>query len=152
MSNGKTELFVFLGAAFAALIGLAVLQKWYGSYLDNRYHAHLAENGPAEGMVTARADDQAKLQKGKLPIEQAMSSLAQRGRTAFNSISPNPSQDLSALAGWIQRPGFKPVTAHPIRAPRPVAAAAAENDEAETPQQQPAGTGAQPATPAPAAH
>lgn len=152
MSNGKTELFVFLGVAFATLIGLGVLQKWYGSYLDNRYHAHLAENGPAEGMVAARADDQAKLQKGKVPLDQAISELAQRGRAGFNSISPNPSQDLSALSGWIHRPGFKPVTAHPIRAPRPPAAAAADNDETEAPQQQPASATGQPAAPTPTAH
>jgi hypothetical protein len=150
MSNGKTELFVFLGAAFATLIGLAVLQHWYASYLDMRYHAHLAENGPAEGMVAARADDQAKLQKGKLPLDQAISSLAQRGRTSFNAISPTPSQDLSALAGWIHRPGFKPVTAHPIRTPRaPIAAADNSSDEAaEAAQRQAAGTVSQPVQPA----
>jgi hypothetical protein len=168
MSNGKTELFVFLGAAFATLIGLAVLHKWYGSYLDNRYHERLAEHGPAEGMVAARAEDQAKLQKGKIPLEQAMSDLAHRGRTSFNTISPSPSQDLSALSGWIHRPGFKPVTAHPIRAPHVAAATASDHgehgehdehvgngrndgsDQAEAQQQQkqPAGAAAQPTAPA----
>ena len=124
MSNAKSELFVYLGAAFATLIGLAVLQKWYGTYIDVRYHAAMAEAGPAEAMLSARQEDQAGLQKGKIPLDQAIGRLAQRGRGSFNAIAPSPSADLSAISGWIHHPGFKPVVAHPIRTPRaPVAEA-----------------------------
>jgi hypothetical protein len=132
MSNGKTDLFVFLGAAFATLLGLVVLNRLYASYIDVRYHARMAENGPAEGMLAARQDDQAKLQQGKIPLDQAISRLAQRGRDSFNSIAPAPSQDLSALSGWIHRPGFKPVVAHEVRIARAPAAATPhpEADEA----------------------
>jgi hypothetical protein len=122
MSSGKTDLFVFLGAAFATLFGLIVLHLWYGSYIDVRHHARLAENGPAEGLLAARQDDQAKLQQAKIPLDQAISRIAQRGRASFNSIAPAPSQDLSALSGWIHMPGFKPVVAHQVRIARAPAA------------------------------
>jgi len=133
MSNGKTELFVFLGAAFAALIGLVVLNRLYASYIDVRYHARLAEAGPAEGMLAARQDDQAKLQQGKIPLDQAIARIAQRGRDSFNSIAPAPSQYLSAISGWIHRPGFKPVVAHPIRIARAPAAPTPQPEAAQAP-------------------
>jgi predicted metal-dependent phosphoesterase TrpH len=141
--NAKSELFVYLGAAFATLIGLAVLQKWYGTYIDVRYHAAMAEAGPAEGMLAARQEDQAGLQKGKIPLDQAISRLAQRGRGSFNAIAPAPSADLSAISGWIHHPGFKPVVAHPIRTPRAPIAAVAQPAAADT--------AAPTTTPAPAA-
>lgn len=138
MSNAKSELFVYLGAAFATLIGLGVLQAWYGSIIDLRYHADLAAAGPSEAMLTARQEDQAGLQKGKIPLDQAISRLSQRGRGSFNSIAPQASTDLSAISGWIYHPSFKPAVAHPIRTPRaPVAQAAEAAPAAE----------AQPATP-----
>lgn len=161
MSNAKSELFVYMGAAFATLIGLFVLQKWYGTYIDHRFHDKLAENGPAEGMLAARQEDQAALQKGKIPLDQAISRLAQRGRGSFNSIAPQPSSDLSAISGWIHHPAFKPVVAHPIRTPRapvaetaqPAAAEAAQPAAAPQPgAAAPAAQTAAPAAPAATAH
>jgi hypothetical protein len=147
MSNdGRNELFLYLGAAFATLIGLFVLQAWYGTYIDVHYHSQLALNGPAEGMVTARESDQKQLAAGKVPIERAMQELAQRGRTGFGSVSPAASDDLSALAGWIRSPSFKPVVAHPILTPRAPEVAAAP---AVTPTPEPV---AAPAPAAPAKH
>ncbi|MEY4578152.1 MAG: hypothetical protein RL701_2855 [Pseudomonadota bacterium] len=130
MSNGKSELFVFLGASFATLFGLVALQQWYGSYIDIRHHQRLQEGGPSEALLTSRRDDELQAQKRKLPLDQAISRLAQRGRGSFSSIAPAPSQDLSAIAGWIHHPGFKPVTAHPIRTPRATAVVAAPVTEA----------------------
>jgi hypothetical protein len=118
MADARTELFTFMGAAFATLIGLFVLHGWYASYIDVRYQDNLANRGPAEGMVAARDADQKQLAAGKLPIAQAMQALAQRGRTGFGSVSPNASDDLSAISGWIHSPHFKPVVAHPIRTAR----------------------------------
>jgi hypothetical protein len=126
MADGRTELFTFMGAAFATLVGLFVLHGWYASYIDVRYQDSIASSGPAEGMVAAREADEKQLAAGKIPIAQAMQTLAQRGRTAFGSVSPNASEDLSAVAGWIHSPHFKPVVAHPIRTARaPVVAAPA---------------------------
>jgi hypothetical protein len=144
MSDGRTELFTFVGAAFATTLGLFVLHGWYASYIDIRYHDQLAANGPAEGMVVAREADAKQLAAGKVPIEQAMQALAQRGRAGFSSVSPNASEDMSALSGWIRSPSFKPVVAHPIRTPRaPVAVVAAPVPVAEL-----APAPAQPAVPA----
>jgi hypothetical protein len=143
MSNGRNDLIVFLGAAFASLVGLVVLHEWYASYIDLRYHQHLAEAGPSEPMLAARQDDQAALQRAKVPLDQAISRLAQRGRDNVASITPAASQDLSAISGWIHHPAFKPVVAHPIRTPRATGAAqpAAPASEAA----------ALPSTPAPSA-
>lgn len=131
MSNdARSELFLFLGVAFATAIGLFVLNKWYLSYFDVHYHAKMAEAGPYESVVAAREDDQKALAGGKLPIDQAMQRLAQRGRVGFGSVAPTPSEDLSPVSGWIRHPAYKPVVAHPIRtprapAPKPVAASSA---------------------------
>ena len=133
MSNAKSELFVYLGAAFATLIGLAVLQTWYATYIDRRFHAEIDAAGPSEGHLTARQADQAALQKAKIPLEKAISQLAQRGRGSFNSIAPAPSTDLSAVSGWIHLPGFRPVVAHPIRTPRAPVAPVAQPAETTQP-------------------
>jgi hypothetical protein len=125
MSNdGRTDLFVFLGAAFTTLIGLFVLHAWYASYIDVSYHERFNQAGPYESVVAARQQEQAELAGGKIPIDKAMTQLAQRGRGNFGSISPSASTDLSAISGWIYYPNFKPVVAHPIRTARPAPAAA----------------------------
>jgi hypothetical protein len=139
MADARTELFIFMGAAFATLIGLFVMHGWYASYIDVRYQDSLANSGPAEGMVAARDSDEKQLAAGKVPIAQAMQALAQRGRAGFGSVSPNASEDLSALSGWIRSPSFKPVVAHPIRTARapvvvaPAAPAIAEPAPTVTP-------------------
>jgi hypothetical protein len=115
MSNGNSDLLVFLGAAFAALVGLTAVHTWYGSYIDVQYAAKLQEGGVSEALTAALAKAEANAQPRKLPIDKAISVLEQRGRKGVSSIAPTPSQDLSAVAGWIQAPGFKPVTAHPVR-------------------------------------
>jgi hypothetical protein len=123
MSNdGRTDLFVFLGASIATLIGLFVLHAWYASFIDVSYHAKFNEAGPYESVVAARQQEKAQLASGKIPIDKAISQLAERGRGGFGSITPTTSADLSAISGWIYSPGFKPVVAHPIRTPRPGAA------------------------------
>jgi hypothetical protein len=118
MSNGRTELFAFLGAAFATLIGLFVANRLYASYIDVQYHARLAAGAPYEAVASAREQEQTQLAGGKIPLDTAMQLLAQRGRGNFGSIAAAPSDDLSALSGWIRHPNFKPVVAHPIRTPR----------------------------------
>jgi hypothetical protein len=95
-------------------------------------------------MVAARDSDEKLLAAGKVPIAQAMQVLAQRGRAGFGSVSPNASEDLSALSGWIRSPSFKPVVAHPIRTARapvvvaPAAPAIAEPAPVVTPAPKPA--------------
>jgi hypothetical protein len=129
MSNAKTELFTYLAAAFATLIGLFMIQRVYGAVIDVNYHKRLAEAGPYESVTAARKADQEVLQKGKIPVDQAIAKLA-HNRATIGSIAPQPSQDLSAISGWIYFPGFKPVVAHPIRGARaPITSAAPKATE-----------------------
>jgi hypothetical protein len=121
MSNAKNELFLYLAAAFATLFGLFVLHRGYAAIVDLNYHKRLQQAGPSENVTAARQADAAALEKGKLPLDQAIARLG-RGRATIGSVAPQPSQDLSAISGWIYHPGFKPAVAHPIRVPRPAAA------------------------------
>ena len=121
MSNAKNELFLYLAAAFATLVGLFVLHRAYSAILDLSYHSRIQQAGPSESLTAARQADEAALQKGKLPVDQAIARLA-RSRPTIGSIAPQPSQDLSPISGWIHHPKFKPAVAHPIRIPRPPAA------------------------------
>jgi hypothetical protein len=121
MSNAKNELFLFLVAAFATLFALVVLHRGYAAILDVSYHKRLQEAGQSENVTSARQADEAALKKGKLPVEQAIARLG-KGRVTIGSIAPQPSQDLSAISGWIHHPNFKPAVAHPIRLPRPAVA------------------------------
>jgi hypothetical protein len=149
MANAKSELFTFLGAAFAVLIGLLVLQKAYASYIDVSYHKRLQQGGPSEALLEARKADEAQLQKGKLPLSKAMSRVA-TGRASAASIAPQPSQDLSAVSGWIQHPGFKPAASFPIfvaRAPAPAAPKATEPPAEAPVEAQPTANPANPAKP-----
>jgi hypothetical protein len=130
MSTARSELLIFMVAALATTIGLFVVHTWYATYLDVSFHAKLDEGQPSEALLAARDAQHKALNSGKIPLTQAMDALAKRGRSAASSIAPVASNDLSAVSGWIHRPGFKPVTAHPVRtapvakvAPAPVEAA-----------------------------
>jgi hypothetical protein len=129
MSNARSDLLLYIGVALATLIGLFVLHVWYGSFLDVRFNASLSDQPPSEALVAAREEDQKALSSGKVPLAQAMSVIGRQGRPA--SVKPAPSQDLSAVSGWIHQRGFKPQTAFPVRtAAKPVVAAAAAPAEA----------------------
>jgi hypothetical protein len=151
MSSARTDLFIFIGVALATTIGLFVLHKWYGSYLDQRYHAEIAQAGPSEALLAARDEERKLLDAGKVPLEQAMASLA-KGRPT--SVAPAPSQDLSPVSGWIYARGFKPATAHPVRTAQPAARPRAEaptQPAAATPPAEVAPPAAAPAPATPAA-
>jgi translation initiation factor IF-2 len=121
MSNAKNELFLYMAAALATLVGLFVLHRAYAAVVDVSYHKRLAEAGQSEAVTAARQADEAALQKGKIPLDQAIARIG-KGRANVGSVAPQPSQDLSAISGWIYHPKFKPAVAHPIRLPRAPAA------------------------------
>ena len=117
----RKELLLGLGTALATTAGLFTLQSWYSSYLDVAViHGDLNEVPMGAKLVDVRNDEHAKLASGRVPIDEAMEALAQRGRSAFPKLAVKPSDDLSAMSGWIHRPGFK------VYVPRSVATAAAE--------------------------
>lgn len=153
--GSRSELFVFVGAAFSTAIGLFAAQAFYASYIDQAYHAELYAAGQSQVVLDARAAAKKQLESGKIPLETAKKLVAQKGRGGIGSVAPVQSEDLSAISGWIQRPGFKPAIAHPIRLPRaPLApepqAPAVDPNAAAAPEAAPAAP--TPAEAAPAAH
>lgn len=123
MSNGRSELLVFLAATFATTIGLLVVQQGYASFIDMRYHAQLSEQPSNAARLVLRQEEADKLESGgKISIERAIAALGEKGRNGFGSIAAQQSDDLAPISGWIQAKGFKPAVAHPIRTPRAPAA------------------------------
>jgi hypothetical protein len=116
--EGRSELFIYMGVAFAVAGGLFFLQTVYASYIDMSYHAELKTHGANEKLMAQREAEAQTLQSGKLSIDAAKQVIAEKGRSGHNTIAPTPSDDLSPISGWIRRPGFKPAVAHPIRLPR----------------------------------
>lgn len=118
--DARSELFVYIGSTLATIAGLFAVQLWYESYLDVSVVHAMDRGAPLpKSLQDVRDAEQAKLGSGKLPIEQAIAGLAQRGRAGFPRIAPKPSDDLSAMSGWIHKPGFAPYVPRP--APKPVA-------------------------------
>jgi len=115
------HLFVGLRAALATSAGLFALQFWYSSYLDVAVVHADRHDVPMDAKLQAvRNEERARLTTGAMPIDKAMEALAQRGRNAFPTLAARPSEDLSAMSGWVHRRGFK------VYVPRAAAAPAAE--------------------------
>ena len=141
MSTARSDLLLYIGVALATVTGLFVLHFWYGTFLDVRFNASLADRGPSEALLAAREEEQKALGSGKVPLAQAMSVIGRQGRPA--SVKPAASQDVSAVSGWIHQRGFKPQTAFPVRTEKKPAVAAAAAAAPVAPAAEP--------TPAPAA-
>lgn len=107
--NRRTELLVYMGATFATIAGLFTLQAWYATYIDvSVVHGAHGDVGLNSGVVAAREAEKAKLSSGRMPIDAAKKALATRGREAAATLAPKASDDLSAMSGWVYRPGFAP--------------------------------------------
>lgn len=131
----RTELLVYMGATLATIAGLFILQAWYASYVDVSVVHGDGGDVPASAQIAAdREAERAKLNGGKTPIAAAKQSLATRGREAAPRLAPKPSDDLSAMSGWVYRPGFKP---YEPRSARVQAAAAPASQPAAVPEQTP---------------
>ena len=107
MTDGQRDLFGFVGAAFATMIGLFVVQELAGSFADVSLHAALADAGMFPELAVVRDAEKKKLASGKVPIDQAMRMIAERGRAGIRSVAPAPSEDLSPMTGWIHRHHFE---------------------------------------------
>jgi hypothetical protein len=117
----RRKLLLGLGSALATTAGLFTLQIWYASYLDVAVvHGDLSDVRMSAKLEAVQSEELAKLTSGSMPIDQAMVALAQRGKSKFPKLAVKPSDDISAMSGWIHKPGFK------VYVPRPVAAATAE--------------------------
>lgn len=109
--DARSELLAYIGSALITIVGLFGLQHWYATYLDTHVvHASLADEPQSEELTAQREQERQKLASGKLPIDKAKAALAQGSRRQFPSITPKPSEDLSAMSGWMHSPRFKPYT------------------------------------------
>jgi len=107
--NSRSELLAYIATTIATVVGLFVLQAWYASYLDVAVVHGSQHDLPGNPKVlAAREQEQAKLAGSKMPIDTAKRLLAERGRQAAAGVMPQPSDDLSAMSGWVFRPGFRP--------------------------------------------
>ena len=105
--NLRKELFVGLCSALATTAALFTLQLWVRSYIDVAVvHGDLSDVRMSAGLEAMRNEERAKLNTSPMPIDKAMEALAQRGRNAFPQLTAKPSSDLSAMSGWIHKPGF----------------------------------------------
>jgi hypothetical protein len=112
------ELLLGLGSALGTTGGLFAAQLWYASYLDVEVVHGALTSAPLDvELLALRKEEQAKLGSGRMPIDEAMHALAQRGRGAFPLLAVKPSDDLSAMSGWVHRPGFKPYVPAPAAVP-----------------------------------
>jgi hypothetical protein len=128
--DGRQELLAYLGASLATIAALFGAQFWYESYLDVAVvHAQNADAPMNDKLAAVRSQEQQKLGASALPIDGAKQALAQRGRSAFPRITPKPSDDLSAMSGWINRPGFAAYVPRAL----PVQAAPAADGAAQPP-------------------
>lgn len=121
--SGQKDFLQFMGITGATLLGLFVLQYWFGSYIDVSYHKELAERDGFEVVQQARTDEAAAL--AGLPT--AMAKLA-KSRSVDARITPKQSDDVSAMSGWVQYPGYETyVPESGVRTAAPAPAATQEH-------------------------
>ena len=118
----RTTLIIFFTAV--SVVTLSLLQPIFNSYFDSimgeEARVQQVENARYYRQYNAlRADQTAELSEGPLPIERAMEAVAAR-RHELPAITPEPSNDLQALAGWTFHPDYE--------APPPVPTPAATPD------------------------
>src|SRR5688572_21579540 len=118
--DARNDLLVYIGSTLATIVGLFAVQLWYESYLDVAVvHAQDEDAAIDAKLAAVRAEEQQKLGSARVRIEQAMSLYAQRGRSASPKLAVKPSEDLSAMSGWIHRPRFAPYVPRKPAAPAP---------------------------------
>jgi hypothetical protein len=114
----RKQLLMCLGTMLATTGGLFTLQLWYASYLDVAViHGELSDVPMAAKLEAVRREEHAKLSSGSMPLDKAMEALAQRGRSAFPKLAAKASDDLSAMSGWVHKPGFRPYVPRAQAAP-----------------------------------
>jgi hypothetical protein len=120
--DGRSEFLAYLGTATATIVVLFGAQVWYASYLDvSVVHGQGSEVASSAKVAEVRAQERQKLGK----LDEAKDALAKRGRAGFPAIAAKPSEDLSAMSGWVYEPGFAAYVPQAQPAPEPAPAATA---------------------------
>jgi hypothetical protein len=100
---------LILTIAFSSVVILGALNSVFRSYFlmmtEQVEHDHLSK--PVE-LEKLREGEKRNLTTSPLPIAQAMMQVAQRGRAGGNSaladITPQASNDLGPMVGWVRNP------------------------------------------------
>ena len=108
----------YLSVTGATILGLFVLQQWALSALDVQWHEELKERPANPALQELRRKEQQQLEAAG--IEAAMTKVA-KSRTSYAAIAPKPSEDLSAMSGWVRRPGFAPYEPQVVQESTPAA-------------------------------
>jgi hypothetical protein len=101
---------IILGLTLVSLMTLVGLHFVFGSYFTDQTEAQVREKILTRGgdeVAALRTEEARKLHHGKVPIEQAMTALAQEGRGGIPVIAPRPSEETDALKGWSFHPAFE---------------------------------------------
>jgi len=93
---------LIISIAVGTVVALVGLKFVFDSYFTNVWEGEEQGKLVAPDEVNAmRADQIAKLTNGPaVPIDQAMSMIATKGRLSSTLITPQPSDDLGAVTGW----------------------------------------------------
>lgn len=108
-------IFLYTVLAVCTLVGLKFV---FDSYLDatrrDMHESRIEHSLTSERLAAHREEVREQLRSGDLPIDEAMSQLAERGRGAFPQVRPFASGDEGARTGWNRR-----APAVPTPAPEP---------------------------------
>ncbi len=105
-------IFVYALLAVATLVSLKFV---FDSFLESTRREiqaeHLDDSLTSERLAEHRDQVREALEGGEMPIDTAITQLAERGRGAFPQIRPYPSGDRGAREGWNRRAPSQPAAA-----------------------------------------
>jgi hypothetical protein len=109
--NSPPQIRIILTVAFSSVVILAALNAVFRSYYlmmtEEVEHEHLSK---PEELQKLREGERKNLSTAPLPITQAMQELSSRGRTNYAAyvgqadITPEASNDLGPMVGWVRAP------------------------------------------------
>ena len=105
-------IFFYTVLTVLSLIGLKFAMD---SFLDSSRRAvqgaHIEDSVGSRHLEERREEAREALSSGTMPIDQAITQLAERGRGAFPQVRPSASEDRGAREGWARRgPAAAPIT------------------------------------------
>lgn len=124
---------IIFAAAVLAVLSLFGLKYVFDSYADRSEmrvrREHVQASRAIEDLHEYRRHAALELNGGSMPIDEAMTQLAEGGRGAFDQIRPVADTTTAALEGWARMPVVAPEAAPraervappaPVPAPTPV--------------------------------
>lgn len=104
MSIKAPQVFTFVACA-AGMVGvLSVVRTGFRDQADDAFWRSLS--GAGDEVAEMRAEEAETLHGGALPIDQAMSQFAAKGRDGFSILKSESGEGIAPVAGWIHHPSF----------------------------------------------